>query len=277
VVLGGFPCQGFSKAGPKNVQDKRNTLYLEMKNAIFVLEPEVFIAENVDGISQNFQGVYLERIIEDFREIGYTVEYRILDAVSFGLPQHRRRIFFVGTKQAAQEKFLWPEPTHLLKRRNGEFKITEMYAPQQPSLWQAAINDRQKPQRVLAIKDAIGDLRKLDDNIPDHKIVNKWPRKYIAIFRAIKEGQKLCNVRHADTSVYTWQIPDVFGAVSKREQLVLETIAKHRRHKKYGNIPNGNPLSLEEIEALSGLSDVQQDIESLLVKGYIKIKMENMI
>src|SRR4051812_48114491 len=51
VVLGGFPCQGFSKAGPKREDDLRNTLYTEMLNAIGTLRPKVFIAENVDGIS----------------------------------------------------------------------------------------------------------------------------------------------------------------------------------------------------------------------------------
>ena len=96
VILGGFPCQGFSKAGPKRLQDPRNALYGEMKRAVETLRPKVFIAENVDGLSQNFGGEYIDRILREFAAIGYAVSYRILQAAAFGVPQFRRRIFFIG-------------------------------------------------------------------------------------------------------------------------------------------------------------------------------------
>src|SRR5690606_16249442 len=121
VVIGGFPCQGFSKAGPKRENDVRNLLYKEMKLAIQELQPAIFLAENVDGLSQNFKGKFLQEIVSDLAQIGYQVDYRILDAVSYGVPQHRRRIFFVGTKIGT--KFLWPQPTHIALERNGEFAI----------------------------------------------------------------------------------------------------------------------------------------------------------
>jgi DNA (cytosine-5)-methyltransferase 1 len=276
IVLGGFPCQGFSKAGPKNMKDQRNVLYVEMKHTVAALQPAVFIAENVDGISQNFNGAYLNQIVTDFKEIGYQVEYRILDAIAYGLPQHRRRIFFVGVQQAAPRAFPWPIETHQSRIRNGEFKITNPYRGEAASLWDDVEDNRQSlrngrgPFKALTIKDAISDLIELDPNTPDHKVTNTWPKNYEAIFRAIKPGQKLCNVRHASTSVYTWQIPDVFGATTDAQCLILQTIAENRRHKKYGNIPNGNPLPIEEIERLSGLTDIARDIEVLLSKGYLK-------
>ena len=102
VVLGGFPCQGFSKAGPKNSADQRNTLYLEMLRAVSRLRPRIFVAENVDGLSQNFGGAFVRSITEDFAAAGYTVKHQIIDAVGFGVPQHRRIIFtanFVGLNQ----------------------------------------------------------------------------------------------------------------------------------------------------------------------------------
>ena len=70
IILGGFPCQGFSKAGPKRSNDPRNALYLEMKRAVEKLRPQLFIAENVDGISQNFSGRFLKRIVDEFEELG---------------------------------------------------------------------------------------------------------------------------------------------------------------------------------------------------------------
>lgn len=271
VVLGGFPCQGFSKAGPKSENDTRNMLYTEMWQVVNKLCPSIFIAENVDGISQNFGGVYLKRILKDFREIGYKVEYRILDAVWFGVAQHRRRTFFVGIKEDSNLLFHFPPPSHEMKLRNGEFKIFDNLKGQ-ISLWSDfnRIDTDLKP--ILTIEDAISDLVELDNSIADHKITNAWPKKYKLVFNAIKQGQKLCNVRHSSTSVYTWQIPDFFGEVSERERIILETIAKHRRHKKYGNIPNGNPISIGEIEILSQLVEIDSDVGSLISKGYLKEK-----
>jgi len=266
VVLGGFPCQGFSKAGPKQADDARNDLYVEMKRVVAKLRPRLFIAENVDGLSQNYRGVYLKRIISDFAQIGYEVDHRLLDGVSYGVPQHRRRIIFVGTRQELPA-FRWPAPTHDFKPRNGEFRIKSG-----PSLFDTG-DDRPTPRfrSPVPIRDAIGDLIELDDGTPDHEVSGTWPKKYEHVFRQIEEGQKLCNVRHAATSVYTWEIPEVFGPVSKREALVLETISRHRRHKRYGDIPNGNPLPVAEVERLSGLAAIRSEISSLLDKGYLKV------
>lgn len=269
VVLGGFPCQGFSKAGPKQETDDRNTLYVEMRRVVAKLRPAMFIAENVDGIRQNFGGSYLKRVIADFERIGYEVDYRILDAAAFGLPQHRRRIFFVGARQGCGASFPWPRPTHQALSRNGEFKVAAREGPSLFDVRDGAPTKARLP-RARTIKDAIGDLVRLRSEVPDHAITNAWPKKYEAVFRAVKPGQKLCNVRHAETSVSTWRIPEVFGAVTEREILVLETISRHRRHKRYGDIPNGNPLPLDEIERLAEITGLRKEIASLLAKNYLK-------
>jgi len=265
VVLGGFPCQGFSKAGPKKETDERNVLYKQMKWAVKALQPRMFIAENVDGVSQNFKGVYVKRIINEFRKIGYNVEYKILDALTYGLPQFRRRIIFVGTPIEEKQEFEWPLPTHKHVTRNGEFKVGD----NQRFLWEDTPPPTQNP---LTIRDAIYDLVDVGDDFPDHRTIEKWPKSYNPVFKAIGPGQKLCNVRHADTSVRTWDIPETFGKVTKKQVTILETIAKYRRHKKYGNIPNGNPIPVDEIERLSGKKVSTKDVDQLLSQGYIKKK-----
>lgn len=269
VVLGGFPCQGFSKAGPKLEDDERNRLYVEMRRVVEKLRPSIFIAENVDGIRQNFGGAFLTRIIDDFEGIGYDMDHRIVDAVVFGVPQHRRRIFFVGTRRTEGKQFVWPQPTHRARTRNGEFKVADRG---QRGLFDMPEVEPARPrrERVRTIKDAIADLVELRREVHDQAITGDWPRKYETVIKSIKQGQKLCNVRHADTSVYTWQIPEVFGDVTEREILVLETISRHRRHKKYGTIPNGNPLPLQEIARLAGTSGLHAEITSLLHKNYLK-------
>ena len=263
VILGGFPCQGFSKAGPKKQDDIRNLLYLEMHSAVNSLRPKLFLAENVDGLSQNFKGAYLEAIVKDFKSIGYRVEYRLFDSVGFGVPQHRRRIYFIGIRDDLSfEDFNWPEFTHLSQSRNGEAAITDfggLFAKSDEALL---------PPRT--IREAIGDLLELDTSVADHRVTYAWNQSWSSIFTKIGPGQKLCNVRHSPTSVYTWDIPEYFGAVSEAEKNILETIARNRRHKKYGSIPNGNPLSVEVIRELSGVSSVASHIKDLLIKGYLK-------
>jgi len=265
VVLGGFPCQGFSKAGPKDEDDSRNTLYVEMQRVVAKLVPKLFIAENVDGLSQNFGGAYLKRITSDFASLGYSVEHRIIDAVGYGVPQHRRRIFFVGTRTDQGITFTWPALSHSAPARNGEFRIAQPWAG--PTLFDPAPPTLSSPR---TIRDAIGDLVERGREVPDHIVAKVWPKKYDRVFRRIGAGQKLCNVRHAQTSVYTWEIPDVFGETTARERQVLEIISTHRRHKRYGTVPNGNPLATDEIERLSGLAGVTTEIISLLEKGYLK-------
>ena len=122
VVLGGFPCQGFSKAGPKRQEDERNFLYLEMKAAVAMLRPKVFIAENVDGLGQNFGGSYLRAIVDDFSEVGYRMEWRLVDVVAFGVPQHRRRILFVGVRND-QNSFPWPVAEYGLPPRVRQLNL----------------------------------------------------------------------------------------------------------------------------------------------------------
>jgi DNA (cytosine-5)-methyltransferase 1 len=269
IVLGGFPCQGFSKAGPKKKEDDRNSLYHEMLWAISELQPQVFLAENVDGLSQNYNGIFLKKIVDDFLEIGYTVEYRIVDAAGFGVPQHRRRIFFIGINKSINKTFEWPKETHDYKIRNGEFKIQNN--GNQSSLFDDLNTSANNLLPALSISDAISDLINLDDNIPDHKVLSNWPKKYNHVFRMIGQGQKLCNVRHSPSSVYTWEIPEVYGYVSQEQKEILEIISKNRRHKRYGDIPNGNPLPLDEIERLLDKPVMKQDILSLIDRGYLKI------
>jgi DNA (cytosine-5)-methyltransferase 1 len=261
IVLGGFPCQGFSKSGPKKKDDPRNKLYGSMLFAIERLKPLVFVAENVDGLAQNYQGELLTKIFSDFSALGYAVEYKIIDAADFGVPQHRRRIFFIGTR--ASQRVSWPSPTHLAKVRNGEFLSKDLLKPDY-GLFAPEL------EPVLTMRDGIGDLLDPRTPVADHVTVNEIKPNELAIIRHIREGQKLCNVRFAGTSVYTWQVPEVFGKVTAREVTILETIARNRRKKVYGDIPNGNPLPVEEIACLSGLDVQTSEIEALKKKGYVK-------
>ena len=114
VLLGGFPCQGFSVANVKrSMKDERNFLYLEMLRVIKNKKPKFFVAENVKGLLSMEKGAVIDMIVKDFEKIGYKVDYRLLTASDYGVPQHRQRVFIIGNRIGKQNPF--PKITHGLK------------------------------------------------------------------------------------------------------------------------------------------------------------------
>ncbi|MCI8654536.1 MAG: DNA cytosine methyltransferase [Clostridia bacterium] len=109
VLVGGPPCQGFSVAGPRNMDDKRNSLYLAMVKLAKKLEPQAIVLENVPGMLQVNNGIGAERIVSDFKKIGYKMIPKLLYAPDYGVPQIRKRVFFVGLKDSKKE-FVFPDP-----------------------------------------------------------------------------------------------------------------------------------------------------------------------
>ncbi len=98
VVLGGFPCQGFSLAGPRQVDDSRNVLYRHFVEMVKLKRPKVIVAENVIGIKTLGNGIVFKKIIEDFSELGYTMSAPTVNAKNFRVPQDRMRVIFIGIK-----------------------------------------------------------------------------------------------------------------------------------------------------------------------------------
>ena len=109
VIIGGPPCQGFSIAGKRIIDDERNQLYKSFVSFVKYHQPKVFLMENVPNIVSMGKGVVKDSIIEDFVKLGYTVVYKVLLASDYGVPQNRRRAFFVGTNN--NKEFIFPEPT----------------------------------------------------------------------------------------------------------------------------------------------------------------------
>lgn len=110
VVVGGPPCQGFSISGKRLVDDPRNVLYKFFIGFLDYFRPKAFVMENVPNILSIDNGSVRNQILEDFKKIGYSVSYKILLASSFGVPQNRKRVFFVGLDN--ERKYEFPEETH---------------------------------------------------------------------------------------------------------------------------------------------------------------------
>ena len=98
VLVGGPPCQGFSYAGKMNINDKRNFLYMAMVKLTSKLKPKAVLIENVLAMIEANGGVGAKRVIKDFEDIGYKMSTKVLYAPDYGVPQIRRRVFFVGLR-----------------------------------------------------------------------------------------------------------------------------------------------------------------------------------
>jgi DNA (cytosine-5)-methyltransferase 1 len=115
VVIGGFPCQGFSQANLlRSSKDKRNSLYLHFCRVITEKQPDYFLAENVRGILSLNNGHAIKTIKSDFRKTGYRVSVKLFNVADYGVPQRRFRVIIAGTKTSIDKKFdyQYPEPTH---------------------------------------------------------------------------------------------------------------------------------------------------------------------
>ena len=100
IVIGGPPCQSYSTLGKRRLDEKASQL----------LKPRAFVFENVVGLLSMDHGRLFPQIQAEFREIGYCLKHRVLDAVDFGVPQHRERVILVGFR--GENPFIYPEATH---------------------------------------------------------------------------------------------------------------------------------------------------------------------
>lgn len=115
IVIGGFPCQGFSIANiNRSMNDERNFLYKELLRVIRDKQPKFFVAENVKGLLSMEKGKIIDLIVKDFESIGYKVDYKILNAANYGIPQMRERVFIIGNRIGCENPF--PEITHYIDK-----------------------------------------------------------------------------------------------------------------------------------------------------------------
>jgi DNA (cytosine-5)-methyltransferase 1 len=113
VLIGGFPCQGFSAANVKRRQeDRRNSLYLELLRVVRDKQPKFFVAENVKGILTLAKGRVFKMILGDFSAENYSVTHWLLNAADYGVPQRRERVFIVGVREDVRLEIKPPQKSH---------------------------------------------------------------------------------------------------------------------------------------------------------------------
>lgn len=176
IVVGGPPCQSYSTLG-KRQNDERANLFMQYKRILKILQPKAFVFENVTGMLSMNKGNLFKQIQTEFEELGYDLKYKVLDAVNYGVPQHRERVILVGFKE--KNNFVYPTPTH---------------------------GDGLKP--YITLKDAIGDLPVLSSGEEKNayntdatneflKFVRKNTSTYVEEHKAPKNGEHLIKIMKA--------------------------------------------------------------------------------
>ncbi len=112
IVIGGFPCPGFSEAGPRLIDDERNFLYIHFIRCLIQSKPSFFIAENVKGLLTLGKGEVAKQIMQDFESAGYKVSYELVNSRDYGVPQSRERVFIIGVREDIDFDYQFPKPTH---------------------------------------------------------------------------------------------------------------------------------------------------------------------
>ncbi|MDE3840434.1 DNA (cytosine-5-)-methyltransferase [Bacillus methanolicus] len=123
IVIGGPPCQSFSLVGKRRIDDERGQLVWQYLRIINELRPKCFLFENVVGLksAKTADGnLVIDELILAFKEIGYEVKWDVLNAADYGVPQRRKRIFLVGTREGIDFEF--PLPTHNEEGIDGKLK-----------------------------------------------------------------------------------------------------------------------------------------------------------
>ena len=237
-LLAGFPCQAFSSAGKRlGFLDTRGTLYFEVERILKEKKPKGFILENVEGLvihdrkdKKSPIGQTLSTILQSLENLGYKVEWKVLNSKYFGVPQERKRIYIIGT-------------------------------------------DRKKPEMNFQV----GKVKKikeiLESGLPT--VNSKIVSLLLSHFSAEElQGKAIKDKRGGKDNIHSWDI-ELKGEVTNSQKELLNKLLTERRKKKwayeYGiEWMDGMPLTKEHIKTFYDVKNLEEILEDLVNKGYLK-------
>ena len=248
VIIGGFPCQGFSVNNTKrSMEDERNFLYKELLRVVKDKNPKVFVAENVKGLLSMEKGQVIQMIKNDFENLGYKVDYQVLNSANYGVPQTRERVIIIGNRLGIDNIY----PTAEYYNPNVTSEQYNLLSPQQP-------NNSNHMKPYITVKESIGflsDVRLRDEpfelsgktiynHIASEKVSSKfWARKH--------------PVNQAEICDYLrfWRKKSGFTTPAIDKHFGYKHTAGHwfRKDNNSGSIPN--PSDWWELKKLLGFDD----------------------
>lgn len=275
VLVGGPPCQGFSVAGPRDMNDKRNTLYTAMVELAERVKPQVVVLENVPGMVQTNGGIGAKRVVEDFAKIGYRMVSKLLYAPDYGLPQMRKRVFFVGLRDG-DEEFVFPDPTvdkthyvtcgdaiaDLPSLQTDEGEIT--YGEEEQDYVMPPQNDFQRRMRAKSqrVHNHIGSVpiektKKMISLVPEGKNYKALPEEYKGIYKYhealtrydSRKPSPTINTGHRSHFHYKWnRIPTVRES-ARLQSFPDDFIFYGNKSEQYRQVGNAVPPMIGQVVA----------------------------
>lgn len=233
ILCAGFPCQAFSSAGKRQgFADTRGTMFFEVERILKDKRPKGFILENVEGLVNHDGGKTLQVIVDRLAALNYKFEFRVLNSKYFGVPQERKRIYIVGSVNRTPNLDNFP-----IK----ESKLGDILESGQPT------SDTPFIRTLL---------------------------KHFTLEQLY--GKSIKDKRGGNTNIHSWDL-EIKGAVTPEQKRLLDTILTERRKKKWAEIigidwMDGMPLTLGQIQTFFESPNLEEMLEDLTRKGYLKFE-----
>lgn len=251
IVLGGFPCQAFSCAGKqRGFEDTRGTLFFEVARILKEAQPKYFLLENVEGLVRHDRknpadktGKTLQVILSTLDELGYLVEWQVLDASKYGVAQVRKRVYLVGVRKDIQ----------------GVLPILE--------------NLKEEPLKTFR------EVMDMGQEVKQSKFQTKLREYMVKTDMSVNDlyGKNIRDKRGGGTNLCSWDL-ELRGAVTQTQRAFLVKMIKLRRDKELARdkglpVRDGLGLTLDEIATYNHIEN--EELHDLLHKKYIREKEEN--
>lgn len=233
VLCAGFPCQAFSSAGKRQgFADTRGTMFFQVERILRDKQPQGFILENVEGLVNHDGGRTLKVITQHLVALDYQFDFKILNSKYFGVPQERKRIYIVGSKRKKPNLENFP----IIEK-----KLSDILEQGKPTANTTFIN-----------------------NLLKHFTVEEL------------YGKSIKDKRGGEDNIHSWDL-ETKGAVSKVQKQLLDQLLKERRKKRWAAIigidwMDGMPLTLEQIKTFFDIPNLQEVLDDLVAKGYLKFE-----
>lgn len=256
MLLAGFPCQAFSYAGKqKGFDDTRGTLFFEVARILKESKPKFFLLENVRGLVTHDKGKTFETIKNILNELGYGINYVLLNSSHFGVPQNRVRIYIVG--------ILNQQVNLTLSSDSGSSDSHKFKANLGTDLFSSNIN-------IKLIKDI------LEDDVDEKYICSKNFTDKIS--KALDgdlskiHGYRLTDYR-GGSAIHSWEL-ELKGKCSEDEIDFMNALISNRRKKIFGTHKDGKSLTKEQILTFYDADKFEKVTVPLIEKGYLQITTE---
>lgn len=233
ILCAGFPCQAFSSAGKRQgFADTRGTMFFEVERILRDKRPKGFILENVEGLVNHDGGKTLQVIVDRLAALNYKFNFRVLNSKYFGVPQERKRIYIAGS-----------------------------------------INEAPNLDGFPIKESKLGDILECGLPTSDTPFVRTL-LKHFTIEQLY--GKSIKDKRGGNTNIHSWDL-EIKGSVTPEQKLLLDTILTERRKKKWAEIigidwMDGMPLTLEQIQTFFESPNLEDILEDLTRKGYLKFE-----